>query len=122
MPKIAVDAMGGDRAPAVVIEGVLLARQELGAEIVLVGPAEVVAAELAKHPGAPQIAIAPASQVVPMHESPSVALRKKDSSMRVAYDMMKRDGLVETIGKDNFFWSSDQAIVEAERRGCQFCA
>jgi len=38
-----------------------------------------------------------------------------------AYDMMKRGGLVETIGKDNFFWSSDQAIVEAERRGCRFC-
>lgn len=38
-----------------------------------------------------------------------------------AYDMMKRGGLVETIGKENFFWSSDQAIVEAERRGCGFC-
>lgn len=39
-----------------------------------------------------------------------------------AYDMMKRGGLVETIGKGNFFWSSDQAIVEAERRGCRFCS
>jgi SulP family sulfate permease len=38
-----------------------------------------------------------------------------------AYDIMKRGGLVETIGKENFFWSSDQAIVEAERRGCKFC-
>lgn len=89
MPKIAVDAMGGDRAPEVVIEGALLARQELGVEIVLVGPAEIIAAELAKHPAA-SIAIAPASQVVPMHESPSVALRKKNSSMKVAFDMMKR--------------------------------
>ncbi|MBI3161983.1 MAG: SulP family inorganic anion transporter [Chloroflexi bacterium] len=38
-----------------------------------------------------------------------------------AYNMMKRGGLVETIGKKNFFWSSDQAIVEAERRKCRFC-
>jgi len=38
-----------------------------------------------------------------------------------AYDMMKRGGLVDTIGKQNFFWSSDQAIVEAEKRGCKFC-
>ena len=38
-----------------------------------------------------------------------------------AYDMMKRGGLVETIGRKNFFWSSDQAIVEAEKRGCEFC-
>ncbi|MBI5352099.1 MAG: SulP family inorganic anion transporter [Chloroflexi bacterium] len=35
--------------------------------------------------------------------------------------MMERDDLVETIGEENFFWSSDQAIVEAERRGCPFC-
>ncbi len=35
--------------------------------------------------------------------------------------MMERDGLVQSIGEENFFWSSDQAIVEAERRGCSFC-
>jgi SulP family sulfate permease len=39
-----------------------------------------------------------------------------------AYDIMKRGGLVETIRKENFFWSSDQAIVEAEQRGCRFCS
>ncbi len=38
-----------------------------------------------------------------------------------ARNMMERGGLVETIGEKNFFWSSDQAIVEAERRGCKFC-
>ncbi len=38
-----------------------------------------------------------------------------------AYNMMKRGGLVEVIGEKNFFWSSDQAIVEAEKRGCKFC-
>jgi SulP family sulfate permease len=35
--------------------------------------------------------------------------------------MMERGGLVQAIGEENFFWSSDQAIVEAERRGCTFC-
>jgi len=35
--------------------------------------------------------------------------------------MMERGGLVDAIGADNFFWSSDQAIVEAEKRGCKFC-
>jgi len=38
------------------------------------------------------------------------------------YNMMARAGLVETFGEENFFWASDEAIVEAERRGCQFCA
>ena len=39
-----------------------------------------------------------------------------------AYNMMKRGGLLETISEKNFFWSSDQAIVEAEKRGCKFCS
>jgi SulP family sulfate permease len=38
-----------------------------------------------------------------------------------ARNMMERGGLVQTIGEENFFWSSDQAIVEAEKRRCQFC-
>lgn len=36
--------------------------------------------------------------------------------------MLSRGGLVQTIGEENFFWSSDQAIVEAEKRGCVHCA
>lgn len=35
--------------------------------------------------------------------------------------MLERGGLVQALGEQNFFWSSDQAIVEAERRGCKFC-
>jgi len=38
-----------------------------------------------------------------------------------ARQMMERGGLVQTVGEENFFWSSDQAIVEAEHRGCKFC-
>jgi len=38
-----------------------------------------------------------------------------------ARNMMERGGLVGTIGEENFFWSRDQAIVEAEKRGCPFC-
>ncbi|MEO8356763.1 MAG: SulP family inorganic anion transporter [Chloroflexota bacterium] len=39
-----------------------------------------------------------------------------------ARNMMERGGLVKVIGEENFFWSSDQAIVEAEHRGCTFCS
>ena len=35
--------------------------------------------------------------------------------------MLDRGGLTAKIGTQNFFWSSDQAIVEAEKRGCKFC-
>ncbi|HUF00158.1 MAG TPA: sodium-independent anion transporter [Anaerolineales bacterium] len=37
-----------------------------------------------------------------------------------ARNMMQRGGVVQVIGAEKFFWSSDQAIVEAERRGCKF--
>jgi glycerol-3-phosphate acyltransferase PlsX len=90
MPKIAVDAMGGDHAPAAVIEGALLAAQDLGVEIILVGQKDVIEPELSKHRNAPSLKIVAASQIVPMHESPSVALRKKDSSIKVGFEMMKR--------------------------------
>ena len=39
-----------------------------------------------------------------------------------ARTMMERGGLVGAIGEQNFFWSSDQAIVQAEKRGCGFCS
>ena len=38
-----------------------------------------------------------------------------------ARTMMERGGLVEEFKQENFFWSSDQAIIEAEKRGCRFC-
>jgi SulP family sulfate permease len=39
-----------------------------------------------------------------------------------ARQMMERGGLIQSLGEENFFWSSDQAIVEAEKRGCKFCS
>jgi len=35
--------------------------------------------------------------------------------------MMERGGLISEIGPDNLFWSSDQAIVALENRGCRYC-
>lgn len=89
MPKIAVDAMGGDHAPACVIEGALLAAREPGAEIILVGQREVIDQELKKHAAAAKFEIVHASQVVSMHESPSLALRKRDSSIKVGFELIK---------------------------------
>src|SRR4051794_37874281 len=88
MPKIAVDAMGGDRAPAVVVEGAWLAAKDLGVELVLVGDKQAIERELGQLKAGP-LAIASASQAVEMHESASSALKKKDSSMKIAFDLMK---------------------------------
>ena len=102
MLKIAVDAMGGDRAPAAVVEGALLAARELGVEVLLVGEKEAVKGALASYPlNSPSIEIVPASQTIAMDESPSAALRKKDSSMKVAFELMKQGAVQAVVSAGN---------------------
>jgi glycerol-3-phosphate acyltransferase PlsX len=100
MPKIAVDAMGGDRAPAVVVEGAWLATKELGVEVVLVGDKQAIERELAQLKAGP-LAIVSASQTVAMHESASSALKKKDSSMKIAFDLMKKGEVQAVVSAGN---------------------
>ncbi len=78
--------MGGDSAPTAEVEGSLLAAEEYGAKILLVGREEVLGRELAKHfPARAQIDIVHAEDVVTMHDNPSTALRsKKNSSIYAA--------------------------------------
>jgi glycerol-3-phosphate acyltransferase PlsX len=102
MPKIAVDAMGGDHAPAVVVEGALLATQEVDAELILVGDKPAVEQECLRIGGRlPPFTIVNATQIVPMDESPSVALRKRDSSMKVAFEMIKRGEAQAVVSAGN---------------------
>jgi phosphate acyltransferase len=96
--KIAVDAMGGDHGPSVVVEGAVAAVRESGASVILVGDATAVESEI-RRSGAESLAIEVrhASQVVGMGESPSHALRRKrDSSLRIAADLV-RDGLASAF-------------------------
>src|SRR4029078_5265855 len=91
--KIAVDAMGGDHGPAVVVEGAVAAVREYGASVILVGDRQAVEVEVERL-GAQTLGleIRHASEVVGMAESPSLALRRKrDSSLRVAAELV-RDG------------------------------
>ncbi len=78
--------MGGDSAPVAEVEGALLAAEEFGAKILLVGREEVLRNELAKHfPARAQIDIVHAEDVVTMQDNPAKVLRsKKDSSIRAA--------------------------------------
>jgi phosphate acyltransferase len=102
MLKIAVDAMGGDHAPGVVVEGALSAAQEFGVDLVLVGEKEAVERELARHSTKlSAIQVVHASQVVAMDESPSSALKKRDSSMKIAFEMMKRGEVQGVVSAGN---------------------
>src|SRR5512135_63927 len=90
--KIAVDAMGGDNAPRAVVAGAVQAAQEYGAGIVLVGIEQVVREELEKHPQAKTlpIEVRHATEVVDMLDSAATVFRrKKDSSIRVANELVK---------------------------------
>ena len=79
--KIALDAMGGDNAPDVEVDGAVQAVKEFDVSIVMVGNQEILEEALKKRGalGLP-ITIKNASEVVGMHESPSTAIRKKKDS------------------------------------------
>lgn len=102
---IAIDAMGGDHGPVVTVPAALSALQRYkGLKLILVGDEQVLADELARHGSAAgdRLSLHHASQVVAMDEKPSQALRgKKDSSMRVALDLIKEGKAQACISAGN---------------------
>jgi glycerol-3-phosphate acyltransferase PlsX len=102
---IALDAMGGDHGPAVTVPGAIAAlRQHPDLKLVLVGPREILIQELARHRAAEneRLVIHHASQIVGMDEPPAQALRgKKDSSMRVAINLVKQGEAQAVVSSGN---------------------
>ena len=88
---IALDAMGGDHGPKVVVPAALdYLRRDSSVRLVLVGDEESIRAHLSAGSLPERLEIHHASQTVEMDELPSRALRgKKDSSMRVAINLVK---------------------------------
>ena len=98
MTRVALDLLGGDHAPTSVVEGALLAADELpGLEVVLVGPVDIAERLLEQRGAAGRFALVPASQVVGMHEDPARAVRaKRDATVRVASRLV-RDGQADAV-------------------------
>ena len=90
---VAIDAMGGDHGPHVTVPAALAyLRKHADINIVLVGLQDAIEAELRAHRAivGPRLRIHAASEVVTMDDQPALALRnKKNSSMRVAIDLVK---------------------------------
>ena len=79
--RIAVDGMGGDKAPEEIVAGAALAAAEYGCEVVVVGSETQLQPLLAVHP---ELRFHPASEVIAMEDHPAQAVRqKKDSSINV---------------------------------------
>ncbi|MCC7008352.1 MAG: phosphate acyltransferase PlsX [Acidobacteria bacterium] len=113
-PVVAVDAMGGDHAPAAIVDGAIRAVQRLDVRVALVGPAAVLRDELERYAASETaaVSIVDAPDVVGMAEPPLVALRRKPrSSIRVA------TALVASRGADAVFSAGHSGATVLAARG-----
>lgn len=108
--RIAVDGMGGDRAPGAVVDGAIQAARTQDIEIILVGPKDRLSKELDRFKPVPSnLRIHHASEVIKMAESPAASVRKKpDSSICQMVELVKR--------------GEADAIVSAGNTGAVVCA
>jgi glycerol-3-phosphate acyltransferase PlsX len=91
--RIAIDAMGGDLGPSVIVDGALVAARHLQVGLLLVGDARAIGNELARHPaaGGLDVQVVDAPDRIEMSEPASAALRRKPrASIRVAVDCVSR--------------------------------
>ena len=89
--KVAIDAMGGDNAPSVPVEGAVQAAKSGLAEVFIVGDSDLVQNELAKHEivGLP-VHFVPSNGKIEDNEPPALALRQKPTaSILVATNLVK---------------------------------
>ena len=102
---IAVDAMGGDHGPPVTVAASLRFLAETpDARIVLVGNEDAIREALgaAQSAAVARVSVRPASEIVAMHEPPADALRrKKDSSMRIAINLVKEGAAQACVSAGN---------------------
>ncbi len=93
--RIALDAMGGDYGPEELTRGAMLAAKQTGLEVILVGNQQVLQTHVDRLRSdasrESNLQIVHASEVVDMGESPVDAIRrKKDASVLVAFDLVRR--------------------------------
>lgn len=94
---IALDGMGGDHAPDVVVDGAILAARELGVRILLVGPERELTQRLGKDAAQLPIEVVNATQVVEMDEHPANAVRQKPDSSMVVGVKQVREGRAQAF-------------------------
>jgi phosphate acyltransferase len=107
--KVAVDAMGGDHAPQVVVEGAVQAARQ-GHNVVLVGREPDVRGLLAAFPDAAQlpIEVVHTAEVIGMDEHPATAVRQKKDSSIVAGVRLLKEG-----GADAFYSAGNSGAIMA---------
>ncbi len=94
--RIALDVMGGDRGPEVILKGGALAASEIPDEIVLVGNEDIIGDFINKNP-LPNFSIYPSEEVIQMDEEPVSAVRRKKSSSLVKCFQLLKEKKVEAV-------------------------
>jgi phosphate acyltransferase len=101
-PVIAIDAMGGDRAPAEIVAGALAAVEACDVDVLLVGPSDILRTHLPDARVPARIELLDASEVVGMDEEPAAAVRtKKDSSIVRAAEAVRDGRAAAMVGAGN---------------------
>lgn len=97
MMRVALDAMGGDLGPSVVVEGVVAALKNLkDVSVLLVGDEATLKAEVERHGGQDlPIEVVHTSQVVDMNDHPVAALKSKPDSSLLKCVMLQKQGLAD---------------------------
>jgi glycerol-3-phosphate acyltransferase PlsX len=89
-PVIAVDAMGGDYAPAEIVAGALAAQREHGVTTLLTGPPAQLRPVIARLGAGSELRVVPAEDVVGMDEGALAGFRRPRSSIAVACQLVRR--------------------------------
>jgi phosphate acyltransferase len=101
--RVALDAMGGDYAPAATVEGAIRAAREYGIGVYLIGREEIIRAELAKYDTQGlDLPIINTDEVIEMDEHPATAVRsKKRASMTIALELVRDGAAVAAVSAGN---------------------
>jgi glycerol-3-phosphate acyltransferase PlsX len=101
-PVVAIDAMGGDRAPGEIVAGALAAVEACDVGILLVGRPDAIAEHLPGGAPPPRVEILAASEVVEMHEDPANAIRtRKDASLVRCAEAVRDGRAAAMVGAGN---------------------
>lgn len=112
--KIAMDAMGGDHAPAEIVKGAAKASEDKDLEIILIGDEEKIRKYLPE--GSKNISIRHTDEYIEMQESPSSALRKKPrASIIVGAEMLKSKEADALISAGNTGAFLEAVVLHAGR-------
>jgi glycerol-3-phosphate acyltransferase PlsX len=106
---VALDAMGGDRAPGEIVAGARQAKDEFDVDVVLVGPPELIGDPL----GLPVVAC---TEVIAMDEDGALAVRrKKDASLVRAAELVRDGAACATVSAGNTGAAMASALLRLKR-------